>query len=253
MRKEASSSSGGPFLLLTPAGFLLAVLAAVAGMLSGFGTRWGWWQFTSGFLILKAAAYCGVAAAAVSIAGAIMTRPGSPRRGFLLPVAGIIIGLAVAGVPWSWMHKAQELPRIHDITTDMENPPRFTALLPLRKNARNSPEYEGNKIAALQRAAYPDIKPLLLTVPQAQAFDRALATARGMGWVIVDADPGEGRIEAMDTTFWFGFTDDIVVRITAAAGGSRIDMRSESRVGLSDIGTNAARVRSFLNKLAHTG
>jgi uncharacterized protein (DUF1499 family) len=250
-RKE-TSSPGGPFFLLTPAGFLLAVFAAAAGMLSGFGTRWGWWQFTSGFLILKGAAYCGAAAAAVSIAGAIMTRPGRSRRGFSLPVAGIIIGLAVAGVPWSWMHKARELPRIHDITTDTKNPPRFTALLPLRKNAANSAEYGGNKIAALQRAAYPGVKPLLLPVPQAQAFNRALATAHGMGWVIVDANPGDGRIEATDTTFWFGFTDDIVVRITAAPGGSRVDARSESRVGLSDIGTNAARIRSFLNKLEHT-
>ncbi len=151
------------------------------------------------------------------------------------------------------MRKAQELPRIHDITTDTEDPPRFTAVLLLRKNAHNSPEYGGPRIAEQQHAAYPDIRPLLVTMPKAQAFDHALAIARSLGWLIVDANPGEGRIEATDTTFWFGFKDDVVVRVTAAPGGSRVDVRSESRVGLSDIGTNAARIRSFLSKREHAG
>ena len=250
--KDNSSIPGNHLFFLAFAGFTLAVLAAIAGILSGFGTRWGWWPFTSGFMILKWAAYAGLVAAAVSLAGGV-TRPGSLRRGFALSASGIILGLVMAGIPWSWMHKAQEFPRIHDITTDTEDPPRFTAVLLLRKNARNSPEYGGPRIAEQQQAAYPYIRPLLLPMPQAKAFDRALETARSMGWLIVDANPGEGRIEATDTTFWFGFKDDVVVRITAAPGGSRVDVRSESRVGLSDIGTNAARVRSFLSKLSHAG
>jgi len=244
---------GAPLFLLAPAGFALAVLAAIIGALSGFGTRWEWWPFTSGFKILKWSAYAGLAAALVSLAGAVVTRQGRLRRRFVLSAAGIIIGLVVAGVPWSWMHKAEKLPRIHDITTDTENPPRFQSVLALRKHARNSAEYEGHKIAEQQRTAYPDIKPLLLAVPQAQAFDRALETARNMGWVIVNADAREGRIEATDTTFWFGFKDDVVVRVITAPGGSRVDVRSESRVGLSDIGANAARIRLFLHKLGSKG
>ncbi len=253
MLKNNSPLQDGLLLLLAGAGFGLAVLAATAGALSGFGTQGGWWTFMVGFTILKWAAIAGLAAALVSLAGAVATRQGGLRRGFALSAAGIIIGLAVAGIPWSWMHKAEKLPRIHDITTDTKNPPRFRSLLTLRKNARNSAEYEGHKIATQQQAAYPDIKPLLLAVPKAQAFDRALASARSMGWLIVDASPGEGRIEATDTTFWFGFTDDVVVRVTAAPGGSRVDVRSESRVGLSDIGTNTARIRLFLSKLEHPG
>ena len=246
MLKNNSSPRGG---LIAGAGFGLAVLAAILGVLSGFGTRWEWWPFTSGFAILKWSAYAGLAAALVSLAGALASGRGRLRPGLVLSAAGIIIGLVVAGVPWSWMHKAEELPRIHDITTDPENPPRFQAVLALRKNARNSAEYEGHKIAEQQRAAYPDIKPLLLAVPKAQAFDRALETARQMGWVIVNADAREGSIEATDTTFWFGFKDDVAVRVATAPGGSRVDVRSESRVGLSDVGTNAARIRSFLHTL----
>ena len=71
-----------------------------------------------------------------------------------------------------------------------------------------------------------------------------------MGWQIVDANAREGRIEATATTFWFGFKDDVVVRIVPAPGGSRVDVRSVSRVGVSDVGANAKRVRDFLQKLA---
>jgi uncharacterized protein (DUF1499 family) len=82
-----------------------------------------------------------------------------------------------------------------------------------------------------------------------QAFDRALATARAMGWEIIASDPTAGRIEATDTTLWFGFKDDVVVRVEAAPGGSRVDVRSLSRVGLSDVGTNAARIEKYLTAL----
>jgi uncharacterized protein (DUF1499 family) len=70
-----------------------------------------------------------------------------------------------------------------------------------------------------------------------------------MGWQIVDANASEGRIEATDTTFWFGFKDDIVIRVAATSGGSRIDVRSVSRVGRSDVGTNAKRIRCYLKRL----
>jgi len=94
---------------------------------------------------------------------------------------------------------------------------------------------------------------MMLPVPPAQAFDRALQTAREMGWTVVDSNSGEGRIEATDTTFWFGFKDDIVIRITPADQGSRIDLRSVSRVGRSDVGTNAKRIRKYLKKLPGQG
>jgi uncharacterized protein (DUF1499 family) len=152
-------------------------------------------------------------------------------------------------VPASWWRTAREVPPIHDISTDTDNPPLFVAILPLREDASNPVEYGGAEVAAQQRKAYPDVQPLVLPIRPAQAFEHVLAAARGLGWGIVSAEPAEGRIEATDTTLWYGFKDDIVVRITSADQGSRIDVRSLSRVGRSDLGTNAARIRRFLRKI----
>ena len=138
---------------------------------------------------------------------------------------------------------------IHDITTDTDHPPQFVALLPVRQKSPNGPEYGGEKIAREQRAAYPDIQPVLLPEPPARAFERVLAAARSRGWEIVAAVPAEGRIEATDTTRWFRFKDDIVIRVTPDVSGSRIDVRSKSRLGRSDLGTNARRIRNFFTAL----
>jgi uncharacterized protein (DUF1499 family) len=155
----------------------------------------------------------------------------------------------VAFVPWQLQQRARSAPAIHDISTDTANPPAFIAVLPLRAKAPNPAAYGGREIAEQQSRAYPDIQPLMLGVPPSVAFSRARDIAEGMGWQIVAADPASGRIEAVATTLWFGFNDDVVVRITSAGDGSRIDVRSVSRVGESDIGTNARRIREYLAKL----
>src|SRR5262249_59322598 len=148
-----------------------------------------------------------------------------------------------------WPPRATTVPRIHTTTTDTENPPQLIAALPLRKGAENTAEYGGPKLAAEQKKGYPDLAPLMLPAPPQAAFERAKSAAQQMGWNIIAADEKAGRIQATDTTSWFGFTDDIVVRVAAAPNGSRVDVRSVSRVGRSDIGTNAKRIRSFLEKL----
>ena len=105
-------------------------------------------------------------------------------------------------------------------------------------------------MALAQRHAYPDIRPLFLPLAPPPAFDRALNAARAAAWEIVAADSASGRIEATATTRWFGFKDDVVVRIAPAASGSRVDVRSVSRVGQSDVGTNAKRIRDYLARLS---
>ncbi len=195
----------------------------------------------------------------------VVSRKGNPAAtlGFVLSAigitaamgagAGIVLGALAFGVPGNWYRIAKEVPMIHDITTDTENPPVFVSALALRKNAPNSAVYGGPEIAARQHAAYPDIRPLVSDLPPARAFERSLSVARQMGWNIVDENPAEGRIEATATTRWFGFKDDVVLRIAPAAGaGSRVDIRSVSRVGRSDVGTNARRIRAFLRKFAET-
>jgi uncharacterized protein (DUF1499 family) len=131
----------------------------------------------------------------------------------------------------------------------MEDPPRFETLLRARAEAPNKADYGGAKVAEQQKRGYPDIAPLISTLAPERAFARALDAARAEGWEIASSDPAKGRIEATATTPWFGFKDDIVVRVRPAQGGSRIDVRSVSRVGGSDIGENAKRVRHYLARL----
>jgi len=153
---------------------------------------------------------------------------------------------AILSVPLNWKRAAAEAPPIHDITTDLAEPPRFVAILPFGRTLPNPAEYGGASVALAQQSAYPDIKTLLLDMPAEQAFPLVQETVKRLGWKVVAAVPEEGRIEATDTTFWFGFTDDIVVRVTPAGHRSLVDIRSVSRVGRSDAGTNAARIRRFL-------
>ncbi|CAA9298340.1 MAG: hypothetical protein AVDCRST_MAG11-645, partial [uncultured Gemmatimonadaceae bacterium] len=128
-------------------------------------------------------------------------------------------------------------------------PPAFVALRDRRPGATNPVEYGGPAVAAQQRAGYPDLAPAVLPVPPAQAVARAAAVARELGWTVVAVDPAAGRVEASDRTRWFGFTDDVVVRVAPQGTGSRVDVRSLSRVGGSDVGANARRVRAFLARL----
>ena len=142
--------------------------------------------------------------------------------------------------------------RIHDITTDTENPPPFVALHALRLTTFNGPEYAGEKVARIQKTAYPDIKPHIVAEAPAVAFDRALKAARDMGWHIAASAAAEGRIEATATTRWLRFKDDVVVRVSPHGEGSRIDVRSKSRIGRSDFGANAKRIRDYFRKLDET-
>jgi uncharacterized protein (DUF1499 family) len=236
---------------IAPAGLALALLVAAAEALAGPGSRWGWWHYRTGFEILGSGAIAGAVAAIVSLVGGILAGP--HRTAYRMAVAGIVIGLIAAGTPWSWSQTAKLVPKIHDISTDTINPPQLIAVLPLRKNAENPATYGGPKVAQKQNLAYPDIQPLILPLPKDAAFMHAVRIARDTGWDLSSINAGEGRIEGTATTFWFGFKDDVVVRITPVPEGSRIDIRSVSRVGKGDVGTNAKRVRKFLKKMKSAG
>ncbi len=223
---------------------LLAVLAAVLLLIAGPGTRMEWWDFRTGFKLLRWATFGGLTAAALALVALLVPR--TRRGGAASLVLALVIGLGVAYPPLQGMRTARSVPPIHDITTDTAQPPAFVAVLPLREDAPNPSDHPGEDVAAQQRAAYPDLQPLRLDAEPAAAFERALEAARGMGWEIVASDPAAGRIEATDTTFWFGFKDDVVVRVASDGDGSVIDVRSVSRVGMSDVGTNAKRIRAYL-------
>jgi uncharacterized protein (DUF1499 family) len=244
--------SGRPSSWFAKWGFLAALAGAAACALAGFGTRAEFWGFGVGFRLLGWAAMAAAFGGALSLIGLFATR-GGRKRGRVAAILGVVLGVSAAGLPASYVVKARSLPAIHDITTDLETPPAFSAVVPLRRGAPNGVDYEGASVAGQQRRAYPDIKPVSLVVPANRAFERALDAARDMGWTIVDANPAQGRIEATDTTFWFGFKDDVVVRVSATESGSRIDVRSLSRVGRSDVGANARRIRCYLAELSGSG
>jgi len=201
------------------------------------------------FALLRWGAWTGLGAIFIALVGVWITRAGARRRGFVLTLAGLVIGAVAFGIPFAMLQNARRLPPIHDSTTDTENPPRFVAIIPLRKGSPNPVEYQGGNISQQQRMAYPDIQPVTIAELPDAAFKRALNAARDLGWQIVAAMPEERRIEATDTTIWFGFKDDIVVRVTPSDGGSRIDVRSVSRLGEGDLGKNAARIRAYLQRL----
>jgi uncharacterized protein (DUF1499 family) len=234
---------------IATAGLVLALLAGLALLLAGPGHRFGLWSLDAGFAMFRYAAYGGIAAAAISAAALILAPLRGQRRGMFRALAGLAIGLTTVGVPAYYLYTARSVPPIHDISTDTEDPPAFEAVLPLRAEAPNPADYGGPAVAAQQRDAYPDIAPADYPVAPEAAFEAALAAAREMDWEIAAADQAAGRIEASDRTFWFGFVDDVVIRVRPTDAGSRIDVRSVSRVGVGDIGTNAARIRAYLTEL----
>lgn len=141
-----------------------------------------------------------------------------------------------------WDHAARAFPPINAITTDPEDPPAFW-------DVPNPVPYAGSDVAAIQRSAYPDLTPLELSITPENGFEHALAVAADMGWELIAAEAEDGRIEATDTTLWYGFNDDVVVRVMPSNGGARIDVRSHSRLGRIDRAINARRIRGYLNAL----
>jgi uncharacterized protein (DUF1499 family) len=226
-------------------GLLLGVAGALLLAAGPLGTRAGLWPFLVGFLLVALSLVLGLAGGSVCLAGGLR----SGQWGMAL--AGIGLCVAVAGVPSAAILAARGTPPINDITTDPDDPPPFEAVVPLRAGG-NTAEYGGAEVAAQQRRAYPDIEPVVLPLAPEAAFARVLGVIRERGWTVAASDASSGRIEAVDTTFWFGFEDDVVVRLRPAEGGTRVDVRSSSRVGIGDMGTNARRVRALIGRVRET-
>ncbi|HEY4999301.1 MAG TPA: DUF1499 domain-containing protein [Usitatibacter sp.] len=228
----------------------VAVAALVMLLASGPGTRLGLWPWQTGFSLLKWAAYTGLAAAAASVVLVVLlVVPRWRVGGGWVPILALCFGLAAAAPPMIALERAKSVPPIHDITTDTFDPPQFLALTAIRATSPNGAKYGGMDVAAQQQKGYPDIKSAILKDPPGKAMQRAIDAARACGWEVISSDAPSGRIEATDTTLWFGFKDDIVVRVRPDGAGSRVDVRSVSRVGQSDLGANAKRVREYLSRL----
>ena len=242
---------------------ILAVAMALATLIAPLGYRLELWGYRTGFAILRGVVpygiYVAVAGLVVAVVMGILGKKWQMANTPKLISFGVIAAIVAAVtwyVPQTYLEPDDEdYPSIHDISTDTINPPQFVAVLPLRADADNGVEYGVSRdmnpelLIQLTREAYPDLKPVVLNSPPNDAFFRALAAVETLGWELVDANRQEGRIEATDSTFWFGFKDDIVIRIEPQGNGSRVDARSVSRVGKGDIGINARRLRMFFEEL----
>ena len=200
---------------------ILSALAVLSIALSSLGTRGRWWHFRVGLALFALSGLLGLVALALGTIAWL--------RGSNLGAAAAITGALVLLGPLYAIIGAIGKPMIHDISTD--------------------PAVLEPAVAATQSKAYPDVKPHILEVPPSEAFARARAAATKLGWHITSARPDEGTIEATDTTGWFGFVDDILVRVRPEGRGSRVDMRSTSRVGKSEVGMNAKRIKEFMASL----
>jgi|TARA_R110002051_G_scaffold76522_1_gene139857 uncharacterized protein (DUF1499 family) len=160
-----------------------------------------------------------------------------------------ILALIAVAMPVSMMGKASTVPPIHDITTDVTNPPAFVAIAPLRENAPNPITYEGGEVTRQQIDAYPEIRTQLLAQSIDEVFAASEQTIDVLGWERVSDGALPYTLEATDTTQWFGFKDDVVIRLKAKDDNTLVDIRSKSRVGKSDLGKNAERIDTFLTAL----
>lgn len=247
--------------------FLVALAGALALFVAAFGYRFGWVPLRLALqtLLPAGAILAGVGAVlCLLVTILLIALAGNGRRGLIISCLGIVVGAVAFYLPYSLAHGAKDTPPIHDISTDTANPPQFVDAVPLRKaaHATNPTEYkiQGGRapkivnVPEAQHRAFPDIQPVILDgVAPADAFKRALDTVHKMGWHLTAARPAEGRIEAWDQTFWFGFIDDIVIRVAPTGKGSRIDVRSVSRIGVGDAGTNARRIRRYIAALTKSG
>lgn len=160
-----------------------------------------------------------------------------------------VLGFGAATLPGALLLAlvltGSDVPPIHDITTDVTDPPRFSeAVVEARGERSNALDIDSDVIEQ-QMAAYPDLETLVSETSIRETFQRSEQIARELGWEVVTADLNRGRIEAVDTTTVMGFKDDVVIRVRSNADGTMVDLRSVSRVGVSDMGANAERIRAF--------
>lgn len=249
---------------------LSAIVAGIALVIllgSSFGYRYGLVDLLVAFGGLRVGLMVAGAALLLSLIGIIWSFFVYPRRGLSVAILVFLVAGVAAGIPAYQIGQAMtgKYPPIHDITTDMVNPPEFVEIAKIRgentnsiiysekvvaDNPRIDPAMVGRNYVSIQTEYYPDIKPLELDVSPDEAYWAAMEVVQGEKWEIVANDlNGLGHIEATATTKWFGFKDDVIIVISPLDGDttkSKVDMRSSSRVGTGDIGANAKRIKKFL-------
>lgn len=239
---------------------VVSLLLPVYFLIAALGTKFGYLDWTVGFvqMTFRWGPRLLLGAAALALIGTLLALFIAPRKGVGAALIALVIPLLGLGYAAYVRNAAQSIPPIHDISTDLDNPPAFSEGV-VRSRAAvtdgndldllNKHTQDGRAFIELQREHYPEIAPVTTSLDAARAFDIALDLAREQGWTIGDTNAAAGAIEATDQTFWYGFTDDIAIRVRAEGAGARVDVRSVSRVGRSDLGANAKRIGPYLQAL----
>jgi uncharacterized protein (DUF1499 family) len=219
------------------------MVVALLVLLAGPATKFGFLPWQAGLGIFAVAALLAGSGGLFSVVSLLR------RRGGLVTVIAAAAGIAAFAVLMATVVAARAVPPINDITTDPANPPMFVTITAATRGADAAPLGYDPAFAAQQTAAYPGVRPLIVALPPAEVFPRMLAAAKAMDWAIISSDQASGRIEATATVPWWGFKDDIVVVMSPNGIGTRVDVRSKSRVGKSDLGVNAERIQDYLGKI----
>jgi uncharacterized protein (DUF1499 family) len=243
---------------------LLALTLSLGGvgaaLVAAVGTGTGAWTYGAGLGALRYALVAAVTGGVLAMVAWVVARRSGTSLGWANGLA-LLTAVLFTAYLGNMIFTARSMPAIHDVATDLDDLPQFRRLTVRADNLDKIPDEgrpelaamsPGERWKALHRRAYGDLQPLKLAVPPAQALQAAERLARQRNWAIAAVDPGTGTLEATATTLFFRFKDDVVVRVRAdpqASGGSIVDMRSISRVGVSDIGVNARRIRQFLADL----
>jgi uncharacterized protein (DUF1499 family) len=233
--------------LLSLLGLLVALGCVVAALGAGLGYRFGWWHFRTGIATLGYVFWVAAGTALFCALAVVWAAVRADSGAIVMGLVGLAIAGVTAWVPYELRMTANKVPSIHDITTDTANPPPFVKVAAVRKPDDHPVAYDN--VGEQQRKAYPDLAPLIVKAPRDKVLAAAQAALASMGLELVEADAAQGRIEATATSMLFGFKDDVVVRVAEDPGGTKVDVRSKSRVGRNDFGMNAKRVRAFQAKL----
>ena len=230
------------------------IAAAIA--VAGPATQLNAWDYGTGIAIIRNLYIPSIVVAGITILAFSVSIFAARHRSMVMFISATAV-TGAAFVPYMFEQRLAANPYIHDITTDFNSPPQIEAAADLpRKNpiayvgAETAPGTDIT-IAEAQMAAFPDIQPVVVATPVddvAQAA-RKIIEEMNMDLLAETADGEMLTIESSYTSFWFGFVDDFVVRIQPSSNNTRVDLRSKSRVGVSDLGANGQRVRTFISKL----